>query len=89
MTKHEQDPQRLAACVASLRRAVRLSPVTFIPLVGISFGLVGAIFGVVWFVLLLSVGALLGFFLSQIIAAAMETLALILIRMNQSDESSD
>lgn len=86
MANFERDAERLSGCLDRLRLAVRAAPFTFVALFVVSFGILGAAFGLVWMILLSLIGAMLGLFLSQIVAAILESMALILIYLDRNDD---
>ena len=86
MAEYERDTERLKGCLDRLRMAMRLTPLAAVSLIGVFFGVLGAMLGIVWMILLALVGAMLGLFVSQIIVAILESVALVLIYLDRNEE---
>ena len=82
MSTFEHDPKRTAGCVARLRFAIRLSPWVLVPATSAILSLPGIPFGAFAMLLFAVIGVIAGFYLSAMIAAVLEWMALMLIAVD-------
>lgn len=79
MTEFEHDSNRIAGCVGRLRFSMRLAPWVLVPATGAVFSIPGIALGPMVSLSLAAVGLIAGYYLSAILAAVLEWMALMLI----------